>query len=225
VRTPGSSRRSIAPTSTPTLIIPKQFLKSIKRSGFGPNLFDEWRYLDDGEPGMDDCAATVPNPDFVLNQPRYSARASCWRARTSAAVLARARALGAADFGFRVVIAPSFADIFFNNCFKNGLLPIVLKIEVVDRLFCRGGRHEGYRLTVDLPQQESCARRTESRLGFEIDAVPQALPAERARRYRAHAAGRRRDPRLRGAPPAGQAPWLFVTRAGAIQGSEKPMST
>ena len=107
-------------------IIPKQFLKSIKRSGFGPNAFDEWRYLDHGEPGMDNSKRPL-NPDFVLNQPRYQGRRSCWHARISAAARRASTRRGrCSDYGFRAIIAPSFADIFFNNCFKNGLLPIVL---------------------------------------------------------------------------------------------------
>ena len=134
-------------------IIPKQFLKSIARSGFGPNLFDEWRYLDRGEPGQDP-AARRPNPDFVLNQPRY-AGASVLLARSNFGCgSSREHAPWALQqFGFRALIAPSFADIFFNNCFKNGLLPIVLPASQVARLFDEVAAFPGYALTVDLPRQ------------------------------------------------------------------------
>ena len=134
-------------------IIPKQFLKSIARSGFGPNLFDEWRYLDRGEPGQDP-AARRPNPDFVLNQPRY-AGASVLLARSNFGCgSSREHAPWALQqFGFRALIAPSFADIFFNNCFKNGLLPIVMPASQVSRLFDEVAAFPGYALTVDLPRQ------------------------------------------------------------------------
>jgi 3-isopropylmalate/(R)-2-methylmalate dehydratase small subunit len=134
-------------------IIPKQFLKSIKRSGFGPNLFDEWRYLDPGEPGQDP-ASRKPNPDFVLNQPRY-AGASVLLARDNFGCgSSREHAPWALEqYGFRALIAPSFADIFFNNCFKNGLLPIVLPESQVARLFDEVAAFPGYQLTVDLPRQ------------------------------------------------------------------------
>jgi 3-isopropylmalate/(R)-2-methylmalate dehydratase small subunit len=134
-------------------IIPKQFLKSIKRSGFGPNLFDEWRYLDAGEPGQDP-ASRKPNPDFVLNQPRF-AGASVLLARDNFGCgSSREHAPWALEqYGFRALIAPSFADIFFNNCFKNGLLPIVLPESQVARLFDEVAAFPGYRLTVDLPRQ------------------------------------------------------------------------
>ena len=134
-------------------IIPKQFLKSIARSGFGPNLFDEWRYLDKGEPGQDP-ASRRPNPDFVLNQPRY-AGASVLLARSNFGCgSSREHAPWALDqYGFRAIIAPSYADIFFNNCFKNGLLPIVLPEAAVSRLFDAVAAFPGYRLTVDLPRQ------------------------------------------------------------------------
>jgi len=134
-------------------IIPKQFLKSIKRSGFGPNLFDEWRYLDHGEPGQDP-ATRKPNPDFVLNQPRY-AGASILLARDNFGCgSSREHAPWALEqFGFRALIAPSFADIFFNNCFKNGVLPIVLPESQVAKLFDEVAAFPGYRLTVDLPRQ------------------------------------------------------------------------
>jgi 3-isopropylmalate/(R)-2-methylmalate dehydratase small subunit len=134
-------------------IIPKQFLKSIARSGFGPNLFDEWRYLDRGEPGQDP-AARRPNPDFVLNQPRY-AGASVLLARSNFGCgSSREHAPWALQqYGFRALIAPSFADIFFNNCFKNGLLPIVMPASQVSRLFDEVAAFPGYGLTIDLPRQ------------------------------------------------------------------------
>ena len=134
-------------------IIPKQFLKAIARSGFGPNLFDAWRYLDPGEPGQDP-ATRRPNPDFVLNQPRYQG-ASVLLARSNFGCgSSREHAPWALQqYGFRTIIAPSYADIFFENCFKNGLLPIVLPASQVDRLFDEVLAFPGYRLTVDLPQQ------------------------------------------------------------------------
>jgi 3-isopropylmalate/(R)-2-methylmalate dehydratase small subunit len=134
-------------------IIPKQFLKSIRRTGFGPNLFDEWRYLDHGEPGMDNSGRTV-NPDFVLNQPRYRNAAILLARENFGCGSSREHAVWALlDQGFRVVIAPSFADIFFNNCFKNGVLPIVLEAAVVARLFQGVAETPGYTLKVDLPVQ------------------------------------------------------------------------
>lgn len=134
-------------------IIPKQFLKSIRRTGFGPNLFDEWRYLDHGEPGMDNSSRTV-NPDFVLNQPRYRNAAILLARENFGCGSSREHAVWALlDQGFRVVIAPSFADIFFNNCFKNGVLPIVLEAAVVARLFQGVAETPGYTLKVDLPVQ------------------------------------------------------------------------
>ncbi|MBI3146386.1 MAG: 3-isopropylmalate dehydratase small subunit [Pseudogulbenkiania sp.] len=134
-------------------IIPKQFLKSIKRSGFGPNLFDEWRYLDHGEPGMDNSVRPL-NPDFILNFPRYAGAQVLLARENFGCGSSREHAPWALeDYGFRVVIAPSFADIFFNNCYKNGLLPIVLPAEVVDQLFQESEASEGYRLAVDLAAQ------------------------------------------------------------------------
>jgi 3-isopropylmalate/(R)-2-methylmalate dehydratase small subunit len=134
-------------------IIPKQFLKSIKRSGFGPNLFDEWRYLDRGEPGQDP-ASRKPNPDFVLNQPRYAGASILLARRNFGCGSSREHAPWAIQqYGFRALIAPSFADIFFNNCFKNGLLPIVLPESQVARLFDEVAAFPGYALTVDLPHQ------------------------------------------------------------------------
>jgi 3-isopropylmalate/(R)-2-methylmalate dehydratase small subunit len=134
-------------------ISPKQFLKSIARTGFGPNLFDEWRYLDKGEPGQDP-ATRRPNPDFVLNQPRYQGASILLARRNFGCGSSREHAPWALQqFGFRALIAPSFADIFFNNCFKNGLLPIVLPESQVARLFDEVAAFPGYRLTVDLPRQ------------------------------------------------------------------------
>ena len=135
-------------------IIPKQFLKSVKRNGFGPNLFDEWRYLDKGEPDMDNSARPL-NPDFVLNQPRY-AGASILLARANFGCgSSREHAPWALlDFGIRAVIAPSFADIFFSNCCKNGVLPVTLTDAEVDRLFNEVSASEGYELTVDLDAQQ-----------------------------------------------------------------------
>ncbi len=134
-------------------IIPKQFLKSVKRSGFGPNLFDEWRYSDSGEPGMDP-AARLPNPDFVLNNARYRDAAILLARENFGCGSSREHAVWALlDFGFRVVIAPSFAEIFADNCFKNGVLPVVLPAEVVDRLFSEVHQSPGYALSVDLPGQ------------------------------------------------------------------------
>ena len=134
-------------------IIPKQFLKSIARSGFGPNLFDEWRYLDKGEPGQDP-ASRRPNPDFVLNQPRYAGASVLLARQNFGCGSSREHAPWALEqYGFRALIAPSFADIFFNNCFKNGLLPIVLPEPQVSRLFDEVAAFPGYTLTIDLPQQ------------------------------------------------------------------------
>lgn len=134
-------------------IIPKQFLKSIKRTGFGPNLFDEWRYLDHGEPGMDNSKRPL-NQDFVLNQPRYQGAQVLLARENFGCGSSREHAPWALeDYGFRAIIAPSFADIFYNNCFKNGLLPIVLDATVVDQLFREAEATEGYRLVVDLEAQ------------------------------------------------------------------------
>ena len=135
------------------LIIPKQFLKSIARTGFGPNLFDEWRYLDKGEPGQDP-ASRRPNPDFVLNSPRYQGASVLIARRNFGCGSSREHAPWALDqYGFRAILAPSFADIFFSNCFKNGLLPIVLPEEQIARLFDEVKGFVGYALTIDLPRQ------------------------------------------------------------------------
>ena len=150
-------------------IIPKQFLKSIKRTGFGPNLFDEWRYLDKGEPGMDPATRT-PNPDFVLNQPRYAGASVLLARENFGCGSSREHAPWAiAQYGFRALIAPSFADIFFNNCFKNGLLPIVLPADVVDGLFQAVLANEGYQLTIDL-DKKTIAKPDGSTLAFEVQA-------------------------------------------------------
>jgi len=134
-------------------IIPKQFLKSIARSGFGPNLFDEWRYLDKGEPGQDP-ATRKPNPDFVLNQPRYAGASVLLCRQNFGCGSSREHAPWALEqYGFRALLAPSYADIFFNNCFKNGLLPIVLPEAQVSRLFDEVAAFPGYGLTIDLPRQ------------------------------------------------------------------------
>ncbi|MEK6708661.1 MAG: 3-isopropylmalate dehydratase small subunit [Pseudomonadota bacterium] len=134
-------------------IIPKQFLKSIKRSGFGQNLFDEWRYLDHGEPGMDVIQRRL-NPDFVLNQPRYrGAQILLARANFGCGSSREHAPWALQDYGFRVIIAASFADIFFSNCFKIGLLPIVLDTNIVDRIFHEVSSTEDYCLTVNLENQ------------------------------------------------------------------------
>jgi 3-isopropylmalate/(R)-2-methylmalate dehydratase small subunit len=134
-------------------IIPKQFLKSIRKTGFGQNLFDEWRYLDHGEPGQDP-ATRKPNPDFVLNQPRYQGASILLARKNFGCGSSREHAPWALDqFGFRAIIAPSYADIFFNNCFKNGLLPIVLTESQVGQLFDEALAFPGYQLTVDLERQ------------------------------------------------------------------------
>ncbi|MBU3543153.1 MAG: 3-isopropylmalate dehydratase small subunit [Burkholderiaceae bacterium] len=134
-------------------IIPKQFLKSIKRTGFGQNLFDEWRYLDHGEPGQD-CSTRPVNPDFVLNQARYQGSSILLARQNFGCGSSREHAPWALEqYGFRAIIAPSFADIFFNNCYKNGLLPIVLSAQQVDHLFNETYAFNGYQLTIDLEQQ------------------------------------------------------------------------
>ncbi len=135
------------------LIIPKQFLKSIKRTGFGPNLFDQLRYLDEGQSGMDNSVRPLNN-DFVLNQPRYQGASILIARENFGCGSSREHAPWALDdYGFRVIIAPSFADIFYNNCFKNGMLPIVLAADIVDRLFVQVDKIEGFSLEVDLEKQ------------------------------------------------------------------------
>ncbi|KAA0014364.1 3-isopropylmalate dehydratase small subunit [Billgrantia pellis] len=150
------------------LIIPKQFLKSIKRTGFGVNLFDELRYLDEGQPGQDVSQRPL-NPDFVLNQPRYQGASVLLARRNFGCGSSREHAPWALeDFGFRVVIAPSFADIFYNNAFKNGLLLVTLPEETIDRLFGEVEANEGYRLDVDLESQRVITPSGEI-LEFEVD--------------------------------------------------------
>jgi 3-isopropylmalate/(R)-2-methylmalate dehydratase small subunit len=150
-------------------IIPKQFLKSIKRSGFGPNAFDEWRYLDHGEPGMDNSKRPL-NPDFVLNKPRYKGTQILLARENFGCGSSREHAPWALeDYGFRVVIAPSFADIFFNNCFKNGLLPIRLAPDIVDEMFKAAERTPGYALDIDLDQQTITTPEGKAHT-FEVDA-------------------------------------------------------
>jgi 3-isopropylmalate/(R)-2-methylmalate dehydratase small subunit len=150
-------------------IIPKQFLKSIHRSGFGPNLFDEWRYKDHGEPGQD-CTDRPLNEDFVLNQARYHGAQILLAGRNFGCGSSREHAPWALlDYGFRAIIAPSFADIFYNNCFKNGILPIVLSEQVVESLFKAVDSTPGYRLTVDL-QAQTVTIPAEQPLSFEVDA-------------------------------------------------------
>ncbi len=189
-------------------IIPKQFLKSIKRTGFGPNLFDEWRYLDRGEPGQD-CSKRPLNPDFVLNQPRYQGASILLARENFGCGSSREHAPWAlADYGFRALIAPSFADIFYNNCFKNGILPIVLPAEVVDRLFQETYATEGYRLTVDLTEQTVTTPAGEV-FRFEVDAERKhrllnglddiGITLQHVDAIRAYEQRRRQE-----------APWLFV---------------
>jgi len=188
-------------------IIPKQFLKSIKRSGFGPNLFDEWRYLDVGEPGMDNSKRPL-NPDFVLNQPRYQGAQILLARQNFGCGSSREHAPWALlDYGFRVIIAPSFADIFFNNCFKNGILPIVLDEATVDRLFKEVAASEGYRLAVDLEAQ-TLTTPTGEVIPFEVDPFRKhclleglddiGLTLQHVDAIRAYEAKRRAE-----------APWLF----------------
>jgi len=149
-------------------IIPKQFLKSIKRTGFGPNLFDEWRYLDEGFPGQD-SSQRPKNEDFVLNQARYQGASILLTRRNFGCGSSREHAPWALmDFGFKAIIAPSFADIFYNNCFKNGLLPIVLSEDNVEALFRAVEGKEGFRITIDLEQQQLIPENGEP-LPFEID--------------------------------------------------------
>jgi 3-isopropylmalate/(R)-2-methylmalate dehydratase small subunit len=188
-------------------IIPKQFLKSIKRTGFGPNLFDEWRYLDHGEPGMDNSRRPL-NPDFVLNDPRYAGASILLARENFGCGSSREHAPWAlADYGFRVIIASSFADIFFNNCFKNGILPVVLDGAQVDALFRRATDDEALHLTVDLDAQQLVLPEGE-RIGFEVDGFRKhcllnglddiGLTLQHVDEIRAYEARRRSE-----------APWLF----------------
>ena len=151
-------------------IIPKQFLKSIKRSGFGPNLFDEWRYLDVGQPEAD-CTNRPKNPDFLLNQPRYQGAQILLTRQNFGCGSSREHAPWALlDYGFKVIIAESFADIFFNNCFKNGILPIVLSAEQLDVLFAQVQATPGYKLVVDLENQKIVCPDGKS-IAFNVDPV------------------------------------------------------
>jgi len=189
-------------------IIPKQFLKSIRRTGFGPYLFDEWRYLDRGEPGQD-CSNRPLNPAFVLNQERYQG-ATVLLARTNFGCgSSREHAPWALlDYGFRALIAPSFADIFYNNCFKNGILPIVLPEDEVERLFREVQATPGYRLTVSLPEQ-AVATPAGAVLHFEVDSYRKhcllngldeiGLTLQHAEAIRGYEVRRRQE-----------APWLFA---------------
>jgi len=188
-------------------LIPKQFLKSVQRSGFGPNLFDEWRYLDHGEPGQD-CSQRPRNPDFVLNQPRYAGASILLTRKNFGCGSSREHAVWALqDFGFRCLIAPSFAEIFFNNCFKNGVLPIYLDENTVDRLFHEVEVEPGYRLIIDLPAQTITTPGGEV-IDFEIDEFRKhclinglddiGLTLQHAEEIRAYEARRRQ-----------QEPWLF----------------
>jgi len=163
----------VAPLDRPNVdtdaIIPKQFLKSILRSGFGPNLFDEWRYMDVGQPGMDNSGRPL-NPNFVLNQERYRGAQVLLTRENFGCGSSREHAPWAIeDYGFRAIVGPSFADIFFNNCFKNGLLPIVLPASEVERLFKQVESTPGYKLHIDLDAQTVTAPDGHT-LRFDIDA-------------------------------------------------------
>ncbi len=193
------------------MIIPKQFLKSIKRAGFGPNLFDELRYLDEGQPDQD-CSGRPLNQDFVLNQARYQDTSVLLARENFGCGSSREHAPWALDdFGIRVIIAPSFADIFYNNCFKNGLLPIVLPEAQVDQLFKEVEASEGYQLTVDLARQVVVTPAGEE-FAFEVDAFRKhcllnglddiGLTLQHADEIKAYEERRRQE-----------APWLF----GAIK--------
>jgi len=191
------------------VIIPKQFLKSIKRSGYGPNLFDAWRYLDHGEPGMD-CSKRALNPDFILNQPRYRGAQILLARENFGCGSSREHAPWALlQYGFQVVIAPSFADIFFTNSFKNGLLLIQLESRIVDRLFKEAGATPGYRLAVDLEQQSVTTPGGEV-FKFEIDPFRKhsmmngldeiGLTLQHADKIKTFEANRRKEQ-----------PWLFIS--------------
>ncbi len=200
----------VAPLDRPNVdtdaIIPKQFLKSIKRSGFGPNAFDDWRYLDAGGPDIDN-ATRRPNPDFVLNQPPYDQATILLARENFGCGSSREHAVWAlTDFGFRAVIAPSFADIFYNNSFKNGLLPIALSAEQVDELFQMVNDNRGMQFEIDLPSQTLTAG--DKQYNFEIDPFRKhcmlnglddiALTLQHADDIRAYEERRKQE-----------APWLF----------------
>jgi len=201
----------VAPLDRPNVdtdaIIPKQYLKSVKRSGFGPNLFDDWRYLTPGEPGQDH-SRRPQNPDFVLNQSRYAGARILLARENFGCGSSREHAVWALeDAGFRVVLAPSFADIFFNNCFKNGVLPVVLDGATMDRLFAGVEANEGYRLQVDLEAQTITTPSGEA-IAFEVDEFRKycllnglddiGLTLQHAEQIRAYEARRKQE-----------APWLF----------------
>jgi len=188
-------------------IIPKQYLKSIKRTGFGPTLFDDWRYLDPGEPGMDHSQRRI-NPEFVLNQARYQGAQILLARDNFGCGSSREHAPWAlVDYGFRAIIAPSYADIFYNNSFKNGLLPIVLDRAAVDRLFKQCEATTGYRLTVDLAAQ-TVTTPSGASFTFEVDGFRKhcllnglddiGLTLQHVDEIRAYEARRRKE-----------APWLF----------------
>lgn len=188
-------------------IIPKQYLKSVKRTGFGPALFDDWRYLTPGEPGMNFSNRHV-NEEFVLNKPRYKGASVLLARDNFGCGSSREHAVWAlAEYGFRVVIAPSFADIFYNNSFKNGLLPIAVDAEIVEQLFAATEEKPGYQLTIDLENQQICTP-DGGRFDFEIDSFKKArllkglddigITLEQADEIRAYEAKR-----------CEEAPWLF----------------
>lgn len=188
-------------------IIPKQYLKSIKRTGFGPTLFDDWRYNEPGEPGMDHSKRVV-NHAFVLNFPRYAGASVLLARENFGCGSSREHAVWAlTDYGIRAVIAPSYADIFFNNSFKNGLLPITLAADIVDQLFHETEAQEGYQLTIDLEQQKVITSGGEA-FGFSIDEFRKycllnglddiGLTLQHADDIKAYEARRKQD-----------APWLF----------------
>jgi len=192
-------------------ILPKQFMKSIRRTGFGPNLFDEWRYLDHGEPGQDASRRPL-NPDFVLNQPRYDGAQVLLTRENFGCGSSREHAPWALeDWGFRIIVAPSFADIFYGNCFKNGILPIVLDAARVDRLFEAVWATPGFRLRIDLADQAVTLPDGEQ-MGFDIQAERKrrlleglddiSLTLQIAGRIRAYETWRRtEEPWLFGSPP------------------------
>ena len=190
-------------------IIPKQFLKSIKRSGFGPNAFDDWRYLDHGEPGMDSSTRPL-NPDFVLNDARYAGASILLTRENFGCGSSREHAPWALqDYGFRVIVAPSFADIFYNNCFKNGLLPIALDNATVDRLFAMAQGEEALEIAVDLESQKLVVNGEE--IAFDVDSFRKhclleglddiGLTLQHVDDIKAYEERRRRE-----------APWLFDNR-------------
>ncbi|KOR32318.1 3-isopropylmalate dehydratase [Achromatium sp. WMS3] len=189
-------------------IIPKQFLKSIKRSGFGPNLFDEWRYLDIGEPGAD-CSNRPINPQFILNDPRYTKSSILLTRENFGCGSSREHAPWAlADFGFKLIIAPSFADIFFNNCFKNGILAITMPTAIIDQLFTQATQEQPLLIKVNLYEQ-SLSFADNSILNFEIETFRKhclleglddiGLTLQHVDKIRAYENQHRQD-----------APWLFA---------------